>query len=138
MLQYFQDILDGKQFNQMPDVFTSDVVMHRQDGAWSSLYVIQPLFEGMLTPHAMKTTIHEVVASGNYVAVRLTHTMTFASDHAFMQSRLGMQDVPGKHITWEAMAMFRVDGGKIAEEWVSDDELGKLLQIGTLEFAATN
>jgi len=138
VLEYFQQVLDGKQFQLMPKIFTPDVVMHRPDGEWNSLFVIQPMFEGMLTPHTIKTTIHEVVASGDYVAVRLTHTMTFGPEHAFMPSRLGMQNVPGKRVTWDAMAMFRVDGGKIAEEWVSDDELGKLMQIGKLEFAATN
>jgi predicted SnoaL-like aldol condensation-catalyzing enzyme len=137
VLEYFQEVLDGKQFHRMPNIFTSDIVMHRPDAVWSSLYVIQPMFEMALTPHSMKTTIHEVVASGDYVAVRLTHTMTYAADHAFMQSRLGAQNVAGKRITWDAMAMFRIQEGKIAEEWVSDDELGKLIQIGTLEFAAT-
>ncbi len=31
--------------------------------------------------------------------------------------------------------MFRFENGKIAEEWVSNDELGQLLQIGTLELS---
>jgi predicted ester cyclase len=52
-----------------------------------------------------------------------------------MQSRLGLFDVRGKTVEWEAMAMFRFENGKIAEEWVSADELGKLMQIGTLELS---
>jgi predicted ester cyclase len=52
-----------------------------------------------------------------------------------MQSRLGRFDVRGKTVEWEAMVMFRFKDGKIAEEWVSADELGKLMQIGTLELS---
>jgi predicted ester cyclase len=52
-----------------------------------------------------------------------------------MQSRLGNFDVRGKTVEWEAMAIFRFENGKIAEEWVSADELRKLMQIGRLELS---
>ena len=42
-----------------------------------------------------------------------------------MQSRLGRFDVRGKTVEWDAMAMFRFENDKIAEEWVSNDELGR-------------
>ncbi len=83
----------------------------------------------------MQTTIHQMIASGDYVAVRLSHRMKFSTEQAFMQSRLGRFDVRGKTVEWEAMVMFRFKDGKIAEEWVSADELGKLMQIGTLELS---
>lgn len=133
VLKYFQEILDGEQYGQMSEVFTPDVVMHRPEGTLTNLYVIQPFLEATLSPHTFETTIHEVVASGDYVAVRLNHRMTFSTEQASMQSRLGRFDVRGKTIEWEAMVMFRFEDGKIAEEWVTADELGKLLQVGTLE-----
>lgn len=30
VVQYFREILDGKQYDQLPDVFTYDVVVHRR------------------------------------------------------------------------------------------------------------
>ncbi len=84
----------------------------------------------------METTIHDVMTSGDYVSVRLSHKLTYSTDQAIMQSRLGQFDVRGKTVKWDAMAMFRFENGKIAEEWVSPDELGQLLQIGTLELSA--
>jgi hypothetical protein len=33
------------------------------------------------------------------------------------------------------MPILPITDGKIAEEWVSADELGKLMQIGTLELS---
>jgi hypothetical protein len=35
-------------------------------------------------------------------------------------------------VTWEAIAIFRFQNGKIAEQWVSRDELGMLLSFGAL------
>ena len=121
--------------NQMSNVFTSDVVMHRPKGTLANLYVIQPFFQAMLSPHTIETTIHEVIASSDYVAERLSHKMTISTEQASLKSRLGNFDVRGKTIEWDAMSMFRFKDGKIAEEWVSADELGKLMQIGTLELS---
>jgi hypothetical protein len=33
------------------------------------------------------------------------------------------------------MAVFRFENGKIAEEWISNDELGQFMQISTLELS---
>ena len=135
VLQYFQEILDGKQYSRMPDVFTPDVVMHRPEGTLTYIGIVQTAFKKALSLHTIETTIHEMIASGDYVSVRLSHRMTYSTEEAFMQSRLGRFDVRGKTVEWEAMAMFRFENGKIAEEWVSNDELGQLMQIGTLELS---
>ena len=133
VLQYFQEILDGEQYSRISDVFTPYVVMHRPEGDLTYLDTIYTAFEKGLSPHTIETTIHEMVASGDYVSVRLSHKMTYSTEEAFLQSRLGRFDVRGRTVEWDAMAMFRFENGKIAEEWVSNDELGQLLQIGTLE-----
>jgi predicted ester cyclase len=49
------------------------------------------------------------------------------------QSRAGTVDVSGKVVEWDAIAMFRFKDGKIVEEWVSPDELGQPVQIGTVQ-----
>ena len=135
VLQYFQEILDGEQYSRMPEVFTLDVVMHRPEGTLIYIDMIQSAFPKGLSPQTMETTIHEMIASGDYVSVRLSHRMRYSNEEAFLQSRLGQFDVRGKTVEWDAMAMFRFENGKIAEEWVSADELGKLMQIGTLELS---
>jgi SnoaL-like polyketide cyclase len=40
---------------------------------------------------------------------------------------------PHETITWEAIVIFRFEDGKIAEEWVSRDELGMLRAAGILQ-----
>jgi predicted ester cyclase len=41
--------------------------------------------------------------------------------------------VNGKSISWDAIVIFRMKNGKMAEEWVSRDELGRLLSAGVLK-----
>jgi predicted ester cyclase len=132
---YFHEILDLEQYSRMRELFSPYVVIHRPEGTLMYLDVIQTAFQQGLALHSMETTIHEIVASGDYVTVRLTHRLTYSTEQATLRSRIGQFDVRGKTIEWEAIAMFRFENGKIAEEWVSPDELGQLLQIGTLELS---
>ena len=88
-MQYFQEILDGKQYSHMPDVFTYDVVVHRPEGTLTYMDGIHAMFVKGLSPHTMETTIHEMIASGDCVSVRLSHKMTYSTEEAFLRSRLG-------------------------------------------------
>lgn len=133
VLRYLEEVLDGKQYATMDELFTTDIIMHRPEGVLSNLFFIQMIFKSALSPHTIKTTIHDIFASGDRVFVRLSHQMTYSSVQAILQSRLGRYDVRGKSIMWDAMAIFRLEDGKIAEEWVFRDELGMLMQIGKLE-----
>lgn len=62
--------------------------------------------------------------------VRITHRATGAGA---LQSRIGTYDLNGKSITWDAIVIFQIKNGKIAEEWVNRDELGVLLSAGILK-----
>ena len=133
VFRYFHDVLDGKQFDIMSELFTTDIVMHRPEGVLSNLNLIQPGFNLGLSPHTLTTTIHDIFASGDRVFVRLSHQMTYSSVKASFRSRIGDFDVSGETIFWDAMAIFRFSDGKIAEEWICRDELGMLMQVGKLE-----
>ena len=52
-----------------------------------------------------------------------------------LRSRLGIHEAGGKTIAWDAIAIFRFKEGKIAEEWVQLDDLGKLMQVGTMSLS---
>ena len=74
--------------------------------------------------------MHDIFESGDRVVVRLTHRATGAETFS---SRIGEHDVKGRSLTWGAIAIFRMENGKIAEEWVNRDELGTLLSGGILQ-----
>ena len=68
------------------------------------------------------------------VAVRLRHDVTYIAD---VPSRVGMLPAAGKSVMWYAHPMFRIQDGKIVEEWVQRDEAGILEQLGGLRRAGT-
>lgn len=82
---------------------------------------------------SFKTELHDVIESGDRVVVRLTHRTTAAGSYRF---RIGTYDIRSKPMNWDAIVIFRFENGKIAEEWVSRDELGMLLTAGILQPAA--
>jgi hypothetical protein len=48
-------------------------------------------------------------------------------------SRDSVHQTVVRSVTWDAIAIFRMQNGKIAEQWVSRDELGILLSVGALK-----
>ena len=71
----------------------------------------------------LQTTIEDLLAEGDKVAVR----QTWRGTH-----RASFQGIPptGKRITFTSIEIYRVAGGKLAEEWVELDIFGLLQQLG--------
>lgn len=70
-----------------------------------------------------RVTMHDMVAEGDRVAILATYTGTNTGP---------MGDVPatGKAVEAPFLAMFRIEGGMIAEMWVEWDNLAMLKQMG--------
>jgi predicted ester cyclase len=74
-----------------------------------------------------RITVEEMVAEGDAVVIRAVVSGTHAGE-----ARIGGIRVPatGKPATWRGFVLFRIAGGKIAEEWAVTDNLGLLQQLG--------
>ncbi len=84
---------------------------------------------------SMKTTIHHLMAESDLVSVHISHDLTPKRGEMMSRPRIGCQvQFSGDTIHWDAMAFFRMENGKIAEEWISRDDLGMLLQLGKIVF----
>jgi predicted ester cyclase len=69
----------------------------------------------------------DIVASDDLVVIRLVVSATHQSD------LLGIP-ATGKQVRWDAVDIYRVeDGGKISEEWASDDMAAFASQLGALQ-----
>lgn len=70
----------------------------------------------------LRTTIEDIFAAGDRVAVRLRFTGTHTGP---------FQDVPPTHrrVTFTSIDIYRVDSDRIAEEWVSPDMATLMRQI---------
>ncbi|MBI3092149.1 MAG: ester cyclase [Candidatus Tectomicrobia bacterium] len=131
--RFFAEAVDQHDVTILGDLFTADCIIHRPEASRpiSGLEGIRRIVgAGAKLYSHVATTVHDLIAEGDRVACRLSHRATFSGE---WRTRLGNQAVAGRTISWEAMAIFRLRDGKIAEQWVCRDELGMLLQLGVLQ-----
>jgi steroid delta-isomerase-like uncharacterized protein len=71
----------------------------------------------------VRVTLDDTVYAGDTVVTRMTWTGIHRG--AFM----GLPAY-GRRVSWTAISIIRLSGGKIAQAWVNEDTLGLLHQIG--------
>ena len=133
--RYFEEVVDRSNFDILDEIVTRDCIIHRPETSESirGLEAFRRTLERILEVYSeFTTTIHDLIAERDQVACRLSHRAVNRSEWT---SRLGTHAVAGKTVSWPAIAIFRFHDGKIAEEWVSRDELGMLFDLGVLERA---
>lgn len=130
--RYFHEVLDRKQFDLMPELMAPDVVLHRPGFDVMGLDAAMQRLRATLQDYrAFSSGLSGLMAEGDMVAVRILHRTT-VRPHTF-HSRAGEVRITGdQELNWGAIVQFRLQDGKIAEEWVMRDELGMLAQMGTL------
>ena len=133
--RYFEEVVDKRHLDILDEIVTTDCMIHRPEASEPirGLEAFRQALERILQVYSeFTTTIHDFIAEKDQVACRLSHRAVNRSEWT---SRLGTHIVAGKTVTWPAIAIFRFHDGKIAEEWVSRDELGMLIDLGVLERA---
>jgi predicted SnoaL-like aldol condensation-catalyzing enzyme len=127
--RYFDEVIDAGNRAAMADLFLPGAVQHFPGRD----VVFDPLTGAAMTAsRKMRTTIHRWLVDGDLVAAHLTHNVSFPPSTRFT-TQVGPVDVSGREVHWDAMAFFRLEGGKIAEEWVNRDELSILAQLDAVE-----
>lgn len=130
--RYFEQVIDGGKLDVLDEIASPDCIIHRPEAKQAirgAAAFRQALGKILAVYSEFHTTIHDMIAEDDKVVCRLTHEAVHATDWT---SRIGTHPVAGKPVSWQAIAVFRLDRGKIAEEWVCRDELGMLIQLGAL------
>jgi predicted ester cyclase len=73
----------------------------------------------------LQEPIDDVISEGDKIVTRVTVRGTHKGDF------MGIPPT-GKQATWTAIAIFRVAGSMLAEEWVEQDSMGMLQQLGVM------
>ena len=134
--RYLEEAVDKRKLEILDEIVSMDCVIHRPEASEPirGLEAFRQALDRILQVYSeFKTTIHDVIAEEDRVACRLSHRAVNGSEWT---SRLGAHAVAGKTVSWPAIAIFRFHDGKIAEEWVSRDELGMLIELGVLELSS--
>jgi predicted ester cyclase len=130
--RYFSEVIDGRR-DVLGEIFTPDCAVHRPDlpEPIRGVEQLRNFLEiSRFSLLRTATVVLQTVAEGDWVSARLTHEAEF-KDSIF--TPFGIHEAAGQKVTWSAMALFRFEGGRIAEEWVQRDELGLLRQLGVID-----
>jgi len=122
--RFFEELCNGRRLDLAPALITSDCTFR------------DPQIPGIVGPQAIANTVNvyqtgveghwaieDVFASGDRVAVRWTGSGVHTADV------MGLAPT-GKPVRVDAISIFRIAGGKIAEGWEVWDTLGFLQQVG--------
>jgi len=71
------------------------------------------------------STIEDLIAEGNKVVARWRSRATHRGEY------MGIPPT-GKEVEFTGISVYRMEGGKIAESWVSEDQFGLMRQIGAI------
>jgi steroid delta-isomerase-like uncharacterized protein len=130
--RYFDEVIDGRA-DVLDQLFTADCIVHRLELSEPIRGLDQLarfLQVARMSIRETCTEVRRLVAEADIVCAHVAHQVVFAG---MLGTPLGARDVAGQTASWSAMAMFRLAGGKIAEEWVYRDEIGILRRLGLLE-----
>jgi len=73
--------------------------------------------------------VRDLIAEGDKVTVRFTHT-------AVSVGPFWGRPPTHKTVSWEGIAVYRFEAGRIVETWTNEDSLSLFLQLGILEAPA--
>jgi len=122
--RYFEEVLDAGNRGIMAELFAAGAKQHFPGRDLT----FDPANVGPRGDQTMRTELHHLLTDGDFVVAHLTHRVTYHGKSSFI-TRIGPADTSGRSIYWDATAIFRLQDGKIVEEWVNRDELNILAQL---------
>ena len=130
---YFSEVVDKLNVDLLGQYYTDDCIIHRPEVS-KPIIGIENFKTGLArvidSYSSIKTTIHDLFGADDRVSCRLNHLAVHRDN---WKSRIGYHEVAGKTVGWSAITIFRIEGDKIAEEWVCRDELGMLIELGIID-----
>lgn len=127
LVRRFSDAGNASDWATLADVVTDDFTRHSAATAGppvTSRDAFIELQQSFLESFPdQQVTLHEMVAEGDYVAVRATYSGT-------QTGPMGVFPATGRSVSSPFLALFRIEGEQIAELWVEWDNVALLTQLG--------
>ena len=121
---YTQTIFNEHHTDRASDFLSRDVKWHGGTlGTAEGVDNVAALVSGFIAALPdLTATEKDIVAEGDTVAVR------YVVEATHQGNLLGIP-ATGRRVRWEAVDVYRVSNGKIAEEWAADDMLAILVAL---------
>lgn len=124
----FTELFGTDDLSSVNEVFSDDIVFHGTsgDGELHGIAAMRGLLEGYrgAFPDA-NSTVEDQVAEGDKVVTRWTARGTH-------DGPLGDLEPTGRRFVMDGITIERMENGRIAEVWVSRDELGLMRLLGVV------
>lgn len=123
-----QSYWDGKWNKRSPEILnelqTPDVVYHGTSMTMKGIEAYKEVYKGYLSASKSSSVeIQDLLADGDKI-------MSCVKLHSLQKAEPGESLSNEKEISINIFTIFRLDHGKIAEEWEIMDELGMMQQLG--------
>ncbi len=133
--RYFHEVLDQRKIDLLPELMAPTAILHRPGFAVMGVDAAMKRLRTMLQDYtAFRSELSGLMAEGDMVSVRVTHSTT-VRPHTFRSRASEVLVSEEQALEWAAIVQFRLQDGKIVEEWVMRDELGMLVQMGAFSVA---
>jgi steroid delta-isomerase-like uncharacterized protein len=122
--RYWNGKWNERRVEILDELQTPDVQYHGTSIQMNGLEEYKQVYSVFASAlHDTHVTIEEMIAEGDKVMTRIKGRGTHKGE---------LMGIPptGKTATWNQFTVFRLDDGKIAEEWEIFDELGMMQQLG--------
>jgi steroid delta-isomerase-like uncharacterized protein len=128
--RFFEEFCNGRHDEIAEELVSADYVSHGPqappaegpDGLRDRVAVYQETLDG-------HWNVEEIIGAGDRVVARWTGIGTHRGE------LMGLEPT-GRHISVEAISVFRIADGRISEEWTVWDALGLLQQVGAMPVPA--
>jgi predicted ester cyclase len=120
ILRFYEQVINLHDLDAIADLLAPDFVHNGEArGPAGQRRAIEAMFAGMPD---MRVATEAAIAEGDLVVVRQVWTGTQTGPF------LGIAATK-RRISFNSMAMLRVAGGRIAQAWVNEDDLGLMQQL---------
>ena len=126
--RFFEEVLGTGNWNVGQEIVAPDVVMHHPSSPEpiSGYEAVKGFLSAFRAGFPdLKMVVEDAFGSGDRAAVRWRMQGTHTAD---------LFGIPptGRQVTVKGISVVRADGGQIAEDWVSEDGLGLMQQLGVI------
>jgi steroid delta-isomerase-like uncharacterized protein len=127
VIQRWLEAWNRQDLDAVEDLLASNYVRHDAnfpdvDGPTAQLEFIAAVFRAFPDLHVQA---EQLIAQDDHVAVRVSLGGTHQGDFVGVPAT-------GRKVRFESMEVFRLDGGKVAEQWVVMNALGLFQQLGAI------
>ncbi len=126
---FYQDVITADDLSRVPELFSSSFVLHGPPGSpivpasTEGIEAFSEVLGAFMETFDVDVCIDEIMEEGELASARLTVSVTQRKPF------LGLDSI-GKQAEYSATNFFRVGDGRIQEEWMTEDFVGMLMQLG--------